>query len=84
MGGLQVRRLLPGFLDLPPQSSNKEWKHAHHPGVENSNQAGMQAGTQLHEIHGRQVAATSGLQLLAGILLLAALVLFGFLLFKFL
>jgi hypothetical protein len=53
-------------------------------GVENSNQAGMQAGTQLHEIHGRQVAATSGLQLLAGILLLAALVLFGFLLFKFL
>jgi hypothetical protein len=53
-------------------------------GVENSNQAGLQAGTQLHQLHGRQVAAASGLRLLAGLFLLAAVVLFGLILFRFL
>ena len=40
-----------------------------------ANQAEMAAGAQLHQVHGRQVAAAGLLRLLAMLLLLAALVL---------
>lgn len=44
-------------------------------GVPSSNQAEMNAGTQIHQQHGRQVMAADLLRLLAVILLLLALVL---------
>jgi len=46
-------------------------------GIESENLAGMQAGTQLHLRHGRRVMAAGLLRILAAILLLASLVLFG-------
>ena len=46
-------------------------------GIKSENLAGMQAGTQLHLRHGRQVMAAGLLRILAVILLLASLVLFA-------
>ena len=46
-------------------------------GIESTNQTEMTSGTDLHRLHGRQVAASSLTHLLALILLLVALVLFA-------